>query len=53
MVNESALGPKINPFQERYYAQFGGTPTAEDLSKMDPERAIAPGKRPQRNKPSN
>jgi hypothetical protein len=35
MVNESVVGPKINPFQELYYKQFGGNPTAEDLAKMD------------------
>ena len=35
MVNERVVGPKINPFQELYYKQFGGTPTAEDLAKMD------------------
>ncbi len=26
MVNEQTVGPKINPFQELYYAQFGGSP---------------------------
>ena len=34
MVNEDAVGLGINPFQELYYAQFGGSPTAEDLEKM-------------------
>lgn len=38
MVNEQAIGPKINPFQELYYQQFGGSPTAEDLARMDPAR---------------
>jgi arylsulfatase len=38
MVNEKVVGPKINPFQELYYQQFGGSPTAEDLAKMDPNR---------------
>jgi hypothetical protein len=35
MVNEKVVGPQINPFQELYYKQFGGSPTAEDLEKMD------------------
>ena len=34
MVNEDAVGPAINPFQELYYAQFGGSPTPQDLEKM-------------------
>jgi hypothetical protein len=45
MVNEKAVAPKINPFQERFYAQFGGSPTPEDLAKMDPARSMEPGKR--------
>lgn len=39
MVNEKAVGPNINPFQERYYKQFGGSPTSEDLAKMDASKA--------------
>lgn len=39
MVNEKAVGPALNPFQEIYYKQFGGSPTAADLAKMDPKRA--------------
>jgi arylsulfatase len=35
MVNEDAELPAINPFQERFYRQFGGQPTPEDLRKMD------------------
>jgi arylsulfatase len=38
MVNEGAKGPKINPFKELYWRQFGGGPSAEDLAKMDPAR---------------
>ncbi len=41
MVNEQAVGPTINPFQELYYKQFGGAPTAEDLAKMDPTKGMA------------
>ena len=26
MVNEDAVGPKVNPFKERYWKQFGGGP---------------------------
>ncbi len=36
LVNESAVGPKVNPFKARYWQQFGGGPSAEDLKKMDP-----------------
>ncbi len=40
MVNEKAMGPAINPFQEIYYRQFGGSPTASDLAKMEPKGAL-------------
>lgn len=39
LVNEQAVGPRINPFQEIYYRQFGGSPTPEALEKMNPDRA--------------
>ncbi len=39
LVNESAVGPKINPFKERYWKQFGGGPTDQELKEMDPTRA--------------
>jgi arylsulfatase len=26
LVNENAIGPKVNPFKARYWKQFGGTP---------------------------
>ena len=38
MVNEKAIGPSINPFQELYYKQFGGSPTESDLAKMKPNK---------------
>jgi arylsulfatase len=38
-LNEKALGPKLNPFAELYWKQFGGGPSAEDLARMDPEKA--------------
>jgi arylsulfatase A-like enzyme len=31
LVNENAVGPKVNPFKERYWSQFGGGPVAEPL----------------------
>ncbi len=36
LVNENAVGPKINPFKERYWKQFGGGPTAAELKMMAP-----------------
>ena len=37
LVNENVTGiPTINPFQELYYKQFGGSPTAAALKRMDP-----------------
>ncbi|NUQ62372.1 MAG: arylsulfatase [Pirellulales bacterium] len=44
MVNEEAMGPQVNPFQARYYRQFGGSPTPEDLKLMDPRGALSFGK---------
>ncbi|HRI15433.1 MAG TPA: arylsulfatase [Verrucomicrobiota bacterium] len=38
LVNESAVGPAINPFKELYWRQFGGQPSAEDLELMDLKR---------------
>jgi arylsulfatase len=26
LVNENAIGPKVNPFKARYWKQFGGGP---------------------------
>jgi arylsulfatase len=40
LVNESAKGPKMNPFKELYWRQFGGGPTAEDLRLMNPSRVL-------------
>ena len=36
MVNEDAVGPKINPFAARFYEQFGGAPTEEERKHMNP-----------------
>lgn len=38
-LNEDALGPKLNPFAEKYWKQFGGSPTEQDLQRMDPNKA--------------
>lgn len=38
-LNEDAKGPELNPFAEEYWKQFGGAPTPEDLSRMDPDKA--------------
>lgn len=40
MVNENVFGPKINPFKERYWKQFGGGPDEALLRQMDPKRTI-------------
>ena len=47
LVNEKAIGPKLNPFAELYWQQFGGGPTEADYKRMDPNRALeeAPKKR--------
>ena len=38
LVNENATEiPSINPFQALYYQQFGGSPTAAALKRMDPK----------------
>jgi len=38
-LNEEAKGPKLNPFAEEYWKQFGGGPTPEDLERMNPDKA--------------
>ncbi len=47
LVNENVTGPAINPFQTLYYRQFGGSPTPEDLKRMDPNRQIGGGEAPE------
>jgi len=34
LVNEHAVGPRINPFKELFWQQFGGGPSDEDLRLM-------------------
>jgi arylsulfatase len=38
LVNEDAVPPKMNPFKELYWKQFGGGPTPELLKRMDPDQ---------------
>lgn len=42
-VNEMAIGPKVNPFAQRYWKQFGGGPTQTDIDRMEPTQAMPPG----------
>jgi len=39
LENENVKGPRINPYKERYWKQFGGGPDADTLRKM----GLAPG----------
>ena len=39
LVNENAVGPKINPFKAQYWKQFGGGPDEAMLRQMDPGTA--------------
>lgn len=38
LENEDAIGPKSNPFKDRYWAQFGGGPDQALRDRMDPAR---------------
>jgi len=38
----SAVGPRLNPFAESFWQQFGGSPTPEQLRRMDPTREFPP-----------
>jgi arylsulfatase A-like enzyme len=42
MVNEKAIGPKLNPFAEWYWKQFGGGPTEADYRRMEPSQKEVP-----------
>src|SRR5262249_51228401 len=39
LENEDVVGPKVNPFKERYWKQFGGGPDEALQKLMDPEHA--------------
>ena len=45
LVNEDAVGPKMNPFKELYFKQFGGEPDAALLRQMDPAKFESGAKR--------
>ena len=45
LVNEKAIGPRLNPFKEKYWQQFGGSPTAEELYIMEPNHTTIPGRK--------
>ena len=38
LVNENAVGPKINPMKELYWRQFGGGPDDSMIEKMNPHK---------------
>jgi hypothetical protein len=42
LVNEDAPLPKLNPFQELYLQQFGGSPSPADLNAMNPDKYLPP-----------
>jgi len=50
MENEDAVGPKINPFKELYWKQFGGGPDAALLDRMNPEKKFEPPPKKKREK---
>ena len=50
LVNENAVLPKLNPFKELYWQQFGGGPSAEDLDAMNPEKFFAKQNAPKKAK---
>ncbi len=44
LVNENVEAPRMNPFKEEYWRQFGGSASEEDLRLMNP--ALNPATRP-------
>lgn len=52
LVNENAVGPKINPLKEAFWKQFGGGPDEAMLKRMDPSGAGSDeeGARPKKGK---
>ena len=51
LVNEDAKGPKINPFKELYWKQFGGQPSEAELRQMDPDNKRGAKQKPKPAKP--
>ena len=43
LVNEDAVGPKVNPLKQLYWEQFGGGPDEQMLKKMDPANKFGAG----------
>ena len=43
LVNENVVGPKMNPFKQLYWTQFGGGPDEALLRRMDPASSPADG----------
>jgi arylsulfatase len=52
MVNEDAVGPKINPMKALYWEQFGGGPDAALLERMNPTGAARFEDRPATKQPA-
>lgn len=42
LVNENVVGPKINPFKELYWKQFGGGPEKQTLQETNPAATHPP-----------
>ena len=42
LVNETAIGPTVNPFKAMYWKKFGGGPTEADMKRMDPTAITIP-----------
>jgi len=51
LVNENAVGPKVNPFKALYWKQFSVAPSVADLRDMDPNRTDL-GMRPRTGRPA-
>ena len=41
LVNETAVGPRMNPMKDLYWKQFGGGPDAAMLKRMNPNSLIS------------
>ena len=42
LVNETAIGPKINPFKAMYWKKFGDGPSEAEMKRMDPSSTTIP-----------
>lgn len=50
LVNEDAPLPRLNPFKELYWQQYGGGPSAADLDAMNPEKFFSKPDSPKQTK---